>query len=93
METLDEGNKISLLIFRLMKHRETIIIFILFIPQGIRSLDELDVFFQYLHDVGASHSRFSGFNADLFWVRLNFCVALHAKFNFNNMPVRKEWNP
>lgn len=38
------------------------------IDEGIRSLDELDVFFQYLHDIGASHSRIPGFHADLFWV-------------------------
>lgn len=42
------------------------------LDEGIRSLDELDVFFQYLHDVGAKHSRFPGFTADLFWVSLNF---------------------
>jgi hypothetical protein len=30
------------------------------IDEGIRSLDELDVFFQYLHDIGASHTRIPG---------------------------------
>lgn len=40
------------------------------LDEGIRSLDELDVFFQYLHEVGATHSRFPGFTADLFWVRI-----------------------
>lgn len=30
------------------------------LDEGIRSLDELDVFFQYLHDVGASHTRIPG---------------------------------
>lgn len=38
------------------------------IDEGIRSLDELDVFFQYLHEIGASHTRIPGFTADLFWV-------------------------
>lgn len=38
------------------------------LDEGIRSLDELDVFFQYLHEVGATHTRFPGFTADLFWV-------------------------
>ncbi|CRL05080.1 CLUMA_CG018242, isoform A [Clunio marinus] len=37
------------------------------LDEGIRSLDELDVFFQYLHDVGASHTRIPGFTADQFW--------------------------
>jgi hypothetical protein len=36
--------------------------------ESIRSLDEVDVFFQYLHDIGATHSRFPGFTSDLFWV-------------------------
>lgn len=40
------------------------------LDEGIRSLDELDVFFQYLYEIGASHSRFPGFTADLFWVSL-----------------------
>jgi neuroglobin len=30
------------------------------LDEGIRSLDELDVFFQYLHEVGASHTRIPG---------------------------------
>jgi hypothetical protein len=30
------------------------------LDEGIRSLDELDVFFQYLHNVGASHKRIPG---------------------------------
>jgi neuroglobin len=38
------------------------------LDEGIRSLDELDVFFQYLHDVGASHTRIPGFTPDHFWV-------------------------
>lgn len=36
--------------------------------ESIRSLDEIDVFFQYLHEIGATHSRFPGFSPDLFWV-------------------------
>lgn len=42
------------------------------LDEGIRSLDELDVFFQYLHDVGASHTRIPGFTAEHFWVRNDF---------------------
>lgn len=30
------------------------------LDEGIRSLDELDVFFQYLHNIGASHRRIPG---------------------------------
>lgn len=40
------------------------------LDEGIRSLDELDVFFQYLHEVGATHSQFPGFTADFFWVSI-----------------------
>lgn len=38
------------------------------LDEGIRSLDELDVFFQYLHDVGASHRRIPTFKSEYFWV-------------------------
>lgn len=38
------------------------------LDEGIRSLDELDVFFQYLHDVGATHTRIAGFKSEYFWV-------------------------
>lgn len=38
------------------------------LDEGIRSLDELDTFFEYLHQVGASHTRIAGFKSDYFWV-------------------------
>lgn len=38
------------------------------LDEGIRSLDNLDTFFDYLHQVGASHTRIPGFKADYFWV-------------------------
>jgi hypothetical protein len=52
------------------------------LDEGIRSLDELDVFFQYLHDVGASHTRFPGFSADLFWVRIFLFVHFFVRFTW-----------
>lgn len=38
------------------------------LDEGIRSLDELDTFFDYLHQVGASHTRIPEFKAEYFWV-------------------------
>ncbi|CAG9806713.1 unnamed protein product [Chironomus riparius] len=35
--------------------------------ESIRSLDEIDVFFQFLHETGAIHTRIPGFTSDLFW--------------------------
>ncbi|XP_055693997.1 neuroglobin-like [Lutzomyia longipalpis] len=37
------------------------------LDEGIRSLDDLDAFFEYLHQVGASHRRIPNFKADYFW--------------------------
>uniref|UniRef100_A0A6B2E8W4 Putative hemoglobin-like flavoprotein n=1 Tax=Phlebotomus kandelakii TaxID=1109342 RepID=A0A6B2E8W4_9DIPT len=37
------------------------------LDEGIRSLDDLDAFFEYLHQVGASHRRIPNFTADYFW--------------------------
>lgn len=39
------------------------------LDEGIRGLDDLDAFFEYLHQVGASHTRIPGFKAEYFWVR------------------------
>lgn len=51
------------------------------LDEGIRSLDELDVFFQYLHEVGASHRRIPGFTSDHFWVsRTIFIPHLRNEF-------------
>lgn len=38
------------------------------LDEGIRGLDDLDTFFEYLHTVGASHTRIPGFKAEFFWV-------------------------
>lgn len=40
------------------------------LDEGIRSLDDLDAFFEYLHQVGASHRRIPGFKAEYFWVSI-----------------------
>jgi hypothetical protein len=41
------------------------------VDESIRSLDELDVFFQYLHEIGASHTRIPGFTSEYFWVSVD----------------------
>lgn len=38
------------------------------LDEGIRSLDELDTFFGFLHQVGASHTRIPDFKSEYFWV-------------------------
>lgn len=40
------------------------------LDEGIRSLDELDNFFDYLHQVGASHTRIPDFKSEYFWVSI-----------------------
>lgn len=40
------------------------------LDEGIRSLDDLDVFFEFLYEIGASHTRIPGFTAEHFWVSL-----------------------
>nr|CAI5841763.1 unnamed protein product [Callosobruchus analis] len=37
------------------------------LDEGIKGLDNLDAFFEFLHQVGASHRRIPGFKADYFW--------------------------
>jgi neuroglobin len=38
------------------------------LDEGIRGLDDLDTFFEYLHQIGASHTRIPGFSSEHFWV-------------------------
>lgn len=40
------------------------------LDEGIKSLDDMDGFFTYLHQVGASHSKIPGFNKQYFWVSI-----------------------
>ncbi|XP_049825452.1 neuroglobin-1 isoform X2 [Aethina tumida] len=37
------------------------------LDEGIKGLDNLDTFFDYLHQVGASHRKIPGFQAEYFW--------------------------
>ncbi|XP_050294662.1 neuroglobin-like isoform X2 [Anthonomus grandis grandis] len=37
------------------------------LDEGIKGLDDLDTFFEYLHQVGASHRRIPGFKPEYFW--------------------------
>lgn len=38
------------------------------LDEGIKGLDDLDNFFGYIHQVGASHRRIPGFKVEYFWV-------------------------
>lgn len=38
------------------------------IDEGIRNLDDLDAFFEFLRQVGSSHTRIPNFTSDHFWV-------------------------
>lgn len=40
------------------------------LDEGIKELDDLDNFFQYLTQVGATHKTIPGFNPDYFWVSM-----------------------
>lgn len=42
------------------------------LDEGIKGLDDLDNFFQYIHQVGASHRRIPGFKVEYFWVSSRF---------------------
>lgn len=42
------------------------------LDEGIKGLDNLDAFFEYLHQVGASHRRIPGFKVEYFWVRYSY---------------------
>ncbi|CAB0040682.1 unnamed protein product [Trichogramma brassicae] len=37
------------------------------LDEGIQGLDDLDVFLDFLHQIGASHSKIPGFQSDFFW--------------------------
>lgn len=54
------------------------------LDEGIRGLDDLDSFFDYLHQVGASHTRIPGFKAEYFWVS-------HSSSSFFFVRNRKYW--
>uniref|UniRef100_A0A1B6ELW5 Globin domain-containing protein n=2 Tax=Cicadellinae TaxID=33370 RepID=A0A1B6ELW5_9HEMI len=37
------------------------------LDEGIKELDDLDSFFEYLHQIGASHRKIPGFKPEYFW--------------------------
>lgn len=41
------------------------------LDEGIKGLDNMDVFLTYLHEVGASHTKIPGFGRHYFWVSPN----------------------
>lgn len=42
------------------------------LDEGIKGLDDLDTFFEFLHQVGASHRKIPGFKVEYFWVSEQF---------------------
>lgn len=53
------------------------------LDEGIKGLDDLDNFFQYIHQVGASHRRIPGFKVEYFWVSdLFFLFYEHSPSNY-----------
>lgn len=38
------------------------------LDEGIRGLDDMDTFMEFLTQVGSSHTRIPGFKAEYFWV-------------------------
>lgn len=44
------------------------------LDEGIKGLDDLDNFFQFIHQIGASHRRIPGFKVEYFWVGIHIFV-------------------
>lgn len=38
------------------------------LDEGIKQLDNVDTFFQFLTQIGASHKKVPGFKSEYFWV-------------------------
>lgn len=55
------------------------------LDEGIRSLDDLDVFFEFLYEIGASHTRIPGFTAEHFWVSLNSMISIPVSLFVSNI--------
>ncbi|KAF2879898.1 hypothetical protein ILUMI_26267 [Ignelater luminosus] len=41
------------------------------LDEGIKGLDNLDAFFEFLHQVGASHRKIPGFKVEYFWLEMD----------------------
>lgn len=48
------------------------------LDDGIRGLDDMDAFFEYLYQVGGSHTRIAGFKAEYFWVSFFFFISFFS---------------
>ncbi|CAH2041176.1 unnamed protein product, partial [Iphiclides podalirius] len=49
------------------------------LDEGIKGLDDLDNFFAYIHQVGASHRRIPGFKVEYFWkIEAPFLAAVES---------------
>ncbi|XP_004926839.1 neuroglobin-like [Bombyx mandarina] len=49
------------------------------LDEGIKGLDDLDNFFQYIHQVGASHRKIPGFRVEYFWkIEAPFLAAVES---------------
>ncbi|XP_074038168.1 neuroglobin [Leptinotarsa decemlineata] len=55
----DQANSLEL-----QEHASTVMTTL---DEGIKGLDNLDAFFDYLHQIGASHRRIPGFKVEYFW--------------------------
>lgn len=53
------------------------------LDEGIKGLDNLDAFFEYLHQVGASHRRITGFKVEYFWVCIKQNIYVYIFFLCN----------
>ena len=40
------------------------------IDEGIKAMDNVDFFFDLLHQIGGTHHRIPGFKKEYFWVRI-----------------------
>lgn len=60
------------------------------LDEGIRSLDELDTFFDYLHQVGSSHTRIPEFKSEYFWV--SFASIVNWNQNHCKLEIAKKKN-
>lgn len=40
------------------------------LDEGIRGLDDMDTFLDFIHQIGASHRKIPGFKPEYFWVSL-----------------------
>lgn len=60
------------------------------LDEGIRGIEELDAFFQFLHQIGGSHTRIPGFKAKYFWVSFFFFVsAIFFRTFFQTVQLQK----